>query len=478
MIILALEASTSTAKAAIYDSKEERILNTDSRAFGSAAGDIGSQDPEAVYQCLLTCGRELLCAEGVDIDIIAPVSTWHSFLLLGRKRKPVGQIMTWANNEAGEYVSKFREDNGLDAGFYRKTGCPVHGIYPLWKWKYLQDNRQISKLENLNISSKPGYIFEQLTGEPGVSRSTASGTGLFNIHTLDWDDEILAFSGLNREQLAPLRELDYRAPLSKSAAQKLGLPPGIPVLIPGPDGAFNQIGSGALSGGIMTLSVGTSGALRIAVREPLLPDRPSTWCYYASGGKRLAGAAISGAGNCVDWFKERVNRNNFSLAELDNLAAKINPSKAPYFLPFLYGERCPGWLDGRAGGFFGLRGDHSLGHLYYSILEGVLFNLYHCYRILVQEGRRPKEINVSGGIVNSHLWLQMAADIFAREIAVSRIKDASSLGAVAVALKTAGILDSLEEFRPERGRVIRPKEERAGIYRVRFDQFLEWYTKT
>ncbi|MFW5999623.1 MAG: gluconokinase [Halanaerobiaceae bacterium] len=478
MNILALEASTSAAKAVIYDVEKKQVLNSTDRTYGSDVGNVATQDPEGVWQCLQTCARELLQEEKVEIDMVAPVSTWHSFLLLDEEREPVGEILTWANSEAADYVRQFRDENGLDAGFYRKTGCPVHGIYPLWKWMYLRETGQITLPDRVNISSKPGYIFEQLTGEPGVSRSTASGTGLLNIYSLDWDDDILDFSRLNRGQLAPLRELDYRAPLKKSVAKKLGLNSGVPVMIPGPDGAFNQIGSGALSGGIMTLSVGTSGALRMAVREPLLPERPSTWCYYAGGGKRLAGAAISGAGNCVNWFKEQVNHNNSSLEELDSLAAEVIQSEAPYFLPFLYGERCPGWRDGRTGGFCGLRGNHSTGQLYYAILEGILFNLYHCYRILVEEGESPEEINVSGGIVNSPLWLQMAADIFSRELVVSRIKDASSLGAVAVALKAAGILDSLADFSPAKSSIIRPGEERTGMYRERFDQYLDWYTKT
>jgi gluconokinase len=354
----------------------------------------------------------------------------------------------------------------------------VHSIYPVWKYIHARQNRYQELDPEGHLSSQAEYIFERMTGEVAVSTSIASGTGFMNIHTLEWDQEILDFAGLKKSQLSPIYDFEHTAPLREEAARELGLKPGTPVVLPGPDGALNQVGAGALGEGVMTMSVGTSGAIRLASEVPLLPPQPSTWCYYAAEGKRLAGAAISGAGNCVEWFVNKANLGNTDYRMLDEMAADIDREGAPVFLPFLYGERCPGWDDGRAGGFFDIKAHHGVGDLHYSILEGILFNLYQCYIALTQVGGTPREIRISGGIENSPLWLHMAADIFQREISTSKIEHASTMGAVVAALKVVGAIEDMNAFQPEPGETIVPDEKLGKLYEARFERYMEWYRKT
>ncbi len=478
MNILALEVSTSSAKAFVYSTEKEKIVAQNSIPYKQTIRNIALQDPEVIYHSVIDCARTVLNKGNYEIDIIGLVSTWHSFLLLDKDREPVGKIKTWADTDAAAIAGRHREKEGINKWIYQKTGCPVHSIYPLWKWIYLVAENEVTAPDKLYISSKPEYIFEKLTGEVVISRATASGTGLMNIHKLTWDEEILAYAGIKKEQLAPLCNYNHTASLLKSEADKLGIKEGIPVIVTGPDGALNQIGSGALQEGIMTLSVGTSGALRMVTAKPVLPDKPSIWCYYTAQGKRLAGAATSGAGNCIQWLKNKMLSNNYDFTVLKKLAGQIEPEKAPVFLPFLYGERCPGWQDNRRGGFLGLQGEHSIGHLYYAVLEGILFNLYQSYKILVDTGKLPEEIIISGGITRSNFWLQMAADIFQRDIIISRVKDASTMGAIVIALEKMGVLEKLEDFEPEKKRVISPLEKNIELYQYRFKEYMEWYRQT
>lgn len=89
--------------------------------------------------------------------------------------------------------------------------------------------------------------------------------------------------------------------------------------------------------------------------------------------------------------------------------------------------------------------------MYYSVLEGILFNLYQSYKILIDIDKEPEKIKISGGIINSKIWLQMAADIFQKEIIISNFKDASIMGAVAICLKIKGKLNKLVDFNPDDG---------------------------
>jgi gluconokinase len=326
------------------------------------------------------------------------------------------------------------------------------------------------------FSSQQEYIFEKLTGEIAHSKSIASGSGFFNIHTLDWDDEILEFVSMKRAQLAELYEPTYYKPLKTSVAKELNLPSGIPVIIGSPDGGMNQVGSGAVKNDIMTFSVGTSAALRVAVEKHTLTKNPSTWCYYLGEGKRIAGASTAGAGNCLSWFV-----NNFpgmgqdAYAYFDGLLESVSMKDAPFFMPFLYGERCPGWQDRRLGGFNYLKADHGIKDLYYATLEGVLFNIFHCYEILADIYGIPGEIRISGGILKSACWTQMAADIFHREIVVCDFEHQSLMGASVMALKTLGQIQLLADYKPALGKKVSPNKDLADIYGERFQKYLAIY---
>ncbi|TDO94190.1 gluconokinase [Halanaerobium saccharolyticum] len=479
MYILALEFSTSAVKVTLF-SQEKGIIKNLSKNYDDTIGNMERQSAEELYKFLIKTAAKLINgftkAEKNKIELITLVSTWHSFLVLDQDRKPITDILTWADTSAGETVLKYRENKKISQTVYQKTGCPVHSIYPLWKFIHL--DKSSLKFERLSISSKPEYIFEKLTKRRAISLASASGTGLFNINNLNWDQDILDFAGLSSEQLSPLKEYDFRASLSKKAAQKLDLKSGLPVLLPGPDGAFNQIAAGGLKSKIMTLSVGTSGALRVTSDKAKIPDQPSTWCYYGAEGKRIVGAATSGAGNCTQWFKKKIKENNSNFAELEKSIEDLNKKEAPIFLPFIYGERCPGWQDKRKAQFCEIKGSHFSADLYYAVLEGVLFNLYQSYLIIEEMGLKPEKIRISGGITNSEKWLQMAADIFGRKLIVSNFKDSSTMGSIILGLNALGLIDKLSDYQPEEGKVIDFNSDRHQFYQSRFEKYKYWYQKT
>lgn len=438
-----------------------------------------TQDAEGVYNSIISGIKEILSTYTCEIDAIGLSGIWHSLLLLDEHRKPLTPIFTWADTSPAETVAKYRQDKKLWHLFYNKTGCAIHSIYPLWKIIHLKETQPDIFTKKVHITSQLEYIFEQLTGKSVESKTIASGTGMFNIHNLDWDDEILHFAGINRSMLCELQEPKYMALLKDSMADYLGLKKGLPVIIGGADGALNQIGAGALKKGIMTLSVGTSGALRLAYDKPVIPESTSTWCYYALNGKRLVGAATSGAGNCLEWFKKKAYKSSgFSYKELDEKASKVDIENAPIFLPFLYGERNPGWQDSRQASFMGLKSHHEIGDLYHGVIEGVLFNLYQCYKALTQITGEPKEVRISGGIENSSLWLQMAADIFGRDIITSGIQHMSTVGAAVLALNALGEIKDIEKYEPGYEKRFVPNERASKIYTKRYETYLDYYQRT
>lgn len=471
MAILVLEASTSAAKAMVYD-VEKGVLNLITRMYPTAISDVVTIDAPAMIDLVLDVGRE--AAQGHEIEVIALNCTWHSVLVLDENRQPKTRIMTWAYREAAAIAGAIRADEAMTRTIYHETGCMVHAMYPLYKVMLL---KQLGTIQPTDFVADQGsYLHFCLTGELQASTSLVSGTALMNTHTLGWNERTLEMAGIRESQLPGARHFvkgDTYARLLPEAARVLGVKPGIPVGLPYPDGAMNQVGSGALTPGIMTLSVGTSGALRVTSPTPILPQNPGTWCYYAPD-RYICGAATNGATNCVDWFKATFTPT-MSYKDMDLMVHEAHPQNAPSFLPFLFGERCPGWHDARRGGFVGLTGPHRIPDLYAAMLEGILFNLYQCYELLRTAAQPPSEIRISGGINNSKIWLQMASDLWNQPLRVAKSSQASMMGGAAMGLAAVGIIDEPADFKGDRGYPSEPNPENAPKIRERFEQYLAYY---
>ncbi|HEX7712767.1 MAG TPA: FGGY family carbohydrate kinase [Bacillota bacterium] len=474
MNVVGLEVSTSAAKAVLF-SRGEGVLATSTIPFDGAVSDTVSQDPDGVVEAALQALAEITLHSREPIAGIGLGGTWHSLLLLDKEYRPLERVHTWADLSASSLVSEVRRDSKLVEWFYQRTGCMVHAMYPLWKYLDIKRRRPELVEKTAYLGSSLEYLFMRLTGRQCLSKCLASGSGWFNIRRLDWDSEILDYAGVDPGQLGELKELPEWAPLTVEAAARTGLLAGIPVTVGGADGAMNQIGIGGVIPGIMSFSVGTSGALRITQSEPKLPVTPSTWCYYLYDGKRLAGAATHACSN-LDWFLSNWNSaKGKGYDQYAQEAALIERENAPYFLPFIYGERCPGWREDRSGGFLELRAGHRRADLYYAVLEGILFNLYQCYRSLTATCEAAAEIRISGGIMNSPFWLQLAADIFGREITATSVTNDSTVGAALFALEASGGLADVAEYRPALTDTVQPRAEFRELLERRFQHYLTLY---
>ncbi len=471
MLILVLESSTTSAKAMLYDTAHG-VVDTLSRSYSPAVShqkEVGAQNAHEVFSQTASVGREL--CQGQKINLVVTSGTWHNILVTDADFSPLTPAFTWSYNGAAGVANRLRSDDAFCNAFYQRTGCMVHAIYPAFKLMMLKE--QGFSLANRRLCCQSSYNTYQLTGQAVMSDCSASGSGLVDVHTRNWDTETLNLLDVQAEQLFELTSYHNPLKLSAHGAKQLGLPEGTPVIPSYPDGALNQVGAGALRPGKMTFSVGTSGALRISTTKPALPQKPSTWCYM-SPDSWIIGAATSGACNCIDWFKNLFG-NGVTYADLEE--QDLNVSDAPLFFPFLFGERCPGWQDAWKGGFLSLRPNHTQKDLYHSVQEGVLFNLYQCYQILCQANGAPDEIHLSGGIMNSRKWMQMCADIFGREMHCAHISNVSMVGAAVLGMKALGCIEKLEDYQHQASEILLPNPTMHQLYAQRFTAYKARYEK-
>lgn len=197
MNVIGLEVSTSAAKCALYSAREG-VIDSIEIPFQRDVTDKITQDPEGMVAVALKALKSVAGRNQRDIAAIGLVGTWHSLLLLDKDRRPLRPISMWADLSATPTVAALKQDQKFVQDCYQRTGCMVHTMYPAYKFYHLvRTNPELAE-EVCYLSSQVEYLFQVLTGGQAVSRCTASGTGLLNIHTLDWDERLLDLVGLRR----------------------------------------------------------------------------------------------------------------------------------------------------------------------------------------------------------------------------------------------------------------------------------------
>ncbi|MDD2959251.1 MAG: FGGY-family carbohydrate kinase [Lachnospiraceae bacterium] len=465
MRILALESSTTSAKAMVYDTetKETRIRT---EAYGRMYEEATLHNADIVYEKTMAAGRNVL--QGQSVDVVSLCTAWHSVCLCGQDMKPVTPVYPWSYTGASDICRELRKDEAYVKRYYHTTGCMVNATYPFFKLLMLK--QQGYRLEDYYIMGQGSYNTYRLTGKRVATQCMISGSGLLDIKHKTYASDLLKEAGIPEDRLSELISYEKMYPLGEEGAKLLGISPGIPVVPANSDGGLNQVGVGALAKGVMTFSVGTSGAIRLTTPEALIPETPSTWCYL-SPKSYMSGAAVAGCCICIDWLREQVG-NGISYSDLES--GVIDTRDTPVFLPFVFGERCPGWEDERAGGFSGLRAHHGIKHMYRAVQEGILFNIYHCYQMLTEINEEPTKIKLSGGILNSEAWTQMCADIFQKDMEVDEVQQGSLMGAVVLAMDLMGVKKA-EAFFVEPSRVVKPNPDNAEIYQEKFRRYLKYY---
>ena len=492
MKILALEASTTSAKAMLYDTDTDTPLVRTAPYRRERWAKDPSLEAETVFQCVLEAGRMVLeeYAAGASsvpadvphafVDIIALVGIWHSIVFCDSDLKPLTGVLKWDDTSPSSYCAELRADAAFTDRYYHTSGCMVNAIYPFFKIGWLI--RKGFDLAGCRLMNQGGYNNYRMTGERVTTRCNASGDGLLNIHKREYNWEMLDEFGVPHEAFSRLVDSEETFPLRKEIAERLGVRAGTPVLPSNADGGSNQVGAGALRAGSMTFSVGTSGALRIASDRPVIPQEPSTWCYLSPKGW-LVGAATNGCCNCVDDAKGSLFPASVSYGDIEKMLAEAEGEDAdrvfrtPQFLPFTYGERCPGWNDRKWGGWKDIRPEHDAVDRYIAVQQGVLFNLYQCYMLLTEGWDEPDRILLSGGILQSPFWSRMCADIFGKEMSVTGTEQESLLGGVVMAMESLGLIENAADRTPAVIRTIRPDAGRHAAYSEKFDEYLRLYAR-
>jgi len=280
-----------------------------------------------------------------------------------------------------------------------------------------------------------------LCGKFHVDHSVASSSGLFDVHKLVWSEQALAIAGIPADKLSDcVSAYDNTLRLKKEMASALGLDADTPIVPGASDGCLAHLGSNAMEKGRLSLTIGTSGAVRMASKDYSPDPHCRLFNYRLDEETFIAGGATNNGTVLLNWFcKNFYSGKTADIVGFAETASSVEPGGGGLvFLPYVFGERAPHYNPDLRGAFLGLAQHHTQSHLMRSLIEGICLEIRSIVESVEQSIGDVNEILASGGFVRSTHWLQIMADVLQKEITVHDVNDASSLGAAMMAFKSMG----------------------------------------
>lgn len=475
------------------------VVNETGRVLGFGSSDYAAstlhekwqeQDPLAVLDGMIRSVRAAIEQAGERPGNCARISiggALHSLLALDRFGNPLTGIMTWATGRAAHQAEALRGTSRAQ-DLYRQTGCPVHGMFPMYKVLWLRHERPEVYENTAHFVSAKEFVFAQLTGCHVVDHCLAAGSGFLNIHELRWNAPSLELAGISESHLSALCDPGEIFGVSnQDLADRMGIPLNTPVVLGSADAVNSSLGAGGVLPWQATCMIGTSGALRIISAQPVLDAASRSWCYAIDPKHWLVGGAVNNGGIALSWLQDLFHGAFPQLPQgmeisFDSLAALADHAGIGaggiICLPFFAGERSPNWnLHARAT-FFGLALHHKVEHLARAVLEGISFRFRSVYDVLAEISGDIGQIRASGGFTRSRFWLQTVSDVLNRELVVPTWGETSSLGAALWAIKGPDTLSSLDDIAKliPVSEVCRPDPRNAEIYNRLYGLYADLYS--
>jgi gluconokinase len=457
-MVIALDVGTSSARATLYDPQGRvvpgRFHQVAYKPTLTADGGV-EHDPAVLLEAVATCLDAIIRASRHDdIRGVGVTTFWHGLLGFDAAGQPVTPIFTWADSRSAPDAALLRgalDDRALHA----RTGCHLHSSYWPAKLRWLARERPADVLHVAHWGSIGEHLELALFGETATSVSMASGTGLLDQETLRWDAEAMAAAGVEPERLFPLAEAGGRRGLRAPWSARWPALRGVPWFPAVGDGAASNVGSDCVDPSRIAVNVGTSAAIRLVTGEA--GQAPiGLWRYRVDRRRALVGGATSEGGNVYAWC-----RDVLKLAPPDEveraLAARAPDSHGLTVLPFLAGERAPGWRGDRRATITGLSLSSTALDITHAAMEAVVLRLMLIYARLAPVAATEHRVVASGGAVaHSRVWTRMLADGLGRDIHWSSESEATSRGAALLALEALGVLPDIGAAPGPLGEVFAP----------------------
>jgi glycerol kinase len=441
--VLALDQGTTSSRAIVFD-RRGRIVAAAQREFPQIlpAPGVVEHDPEAIWDSQLTVAREALTRAGVEPRQIAAVGIANqreTVVLWERDSgRPVHHAVVWQSRVSAGICERLKAD-GVEDLVREKTGLVIDPYFSGTKIRYLLDKipslRARAERGEVLFGNVDSFLIWRLThGQCHVTdMSNASRTLLFNLHSLDWDDELLRLMGVPRAMLP--RVMPSSHVYGQSASDLFGTP--LPIAGDAGDQQAATFGQACFQPGAAKNTYGTGCFLLLNTgNQPMKSENKLLttigWCIRDEVTYCLEGSVFV-AGAVVQWLRDGLGLIARS-EDIETLANSVPDSGGVVLVPAFVGLGAPHWDPYARGAILGITRGTTAGHLARAALESMGMQIADLVDAMRRDAGVPLSVlNVDGGASVNNTLMQFQADVLDVTVRRPVVAETTALGAAYLA---------------------------------------------
>ena len=452
--ILSIDQGTTSSRTLVFSPKGD-VLFAAQEEFPQIYPADGwvEHDPEAIWETTLKtlkAAYEYSRSEGLEIAGIGITNQRETSLIWDRKTgKPIYNAIVWQDRRTAQACREIKaryKENKLTA----KTGLLLDPYFSATKAAWILDHvegaRARARQGELAFGTVDSFLIWRLTG--GQSHATdatnASRTNLFNIHTQDWDAELLELFDVPADILPQVKDCADDYGILQSDI--LGEP--IPILGVAGDQQAATIGQSCFNKGDIKSTYGTgcfvilnTGAECITSKNRLL----STVCYRLNGQTTYAlEGSIFIAGAAVQWLRDGIKIIK-EAAETEAMCEGLESNKGVYLVPAFTGLGAPHWDPEARGAIFGLTRDTGRAEIARATVESVVYQTHDLFKAMAEDGVAPTSLRVDGGMVHNSWMVQHLSSVLNIPVDRPKVLETTALGAAYLVGLQAGLYKTLQD---------------------------------
>ncbi|TSA85801.1 glycerol kinase GlpK [Helicobacter mehlei] len=453
--IMALDQGTTSSRTLIFD-KQGRVISMAQKPFSQFFPKPGwvEHDPKEIWATQIATLTEALAKANLDAKNIAALGITNqreTTVLWDRYTgEPIYNAIVWQDHRTADVCEKLKKTH--KEMIQAKTGLVIDAYFSATKIAWILDHvkgaRQKAQQGDLCFGTIDTWLLYNLTKRRVhfTDPSNASRTMLFNIHTLEWDRQLLALFGIPKEIL----------PEVKSSSEIYGhtatrwVECEIPIAGMAGDQQAALFGQMCVEPGMVKNTYGTGCFLLMQTGQQSVTSQNNLLSTIAwkIGGKvsyALEGGVFVG-GAAIQWLRDGA-RMIRTAADIQNLASTVEDNGGVYIVPALTGLGAPYWDQYARGSIFGVSRGSTDGHIARAILEGIAFQVHDIIKEMEKDaGRSCSQIRVDGGASACNLLMQIQADVCNTNIIRPQNVETTAMGAGYLAGLAVGFYEDLEQI--------------------------------
>ena len=451
-MILALDQGTTSSRAILFDrdGAPKAVAQKEFTQIFPKPGWV-EHDPHEIWASQVGVAAEVLGRARVapkDVHAIGITNQRETVVMWDRRSgAPIANAIVWQDRRTADVCDRLKAD-GVEPEVQRRTGLVIDPYFSATKVAWLLANtpgaRALADAGHLAFGTVDSWLVWQLTdgGCHITDASNASRTLLFNIHTGEWDDELLRIFGVPRSVLPSVRASSEAYGLSAASTGLGSIPIGSLIgdqqaalfgqLCTKPGLAKNTYGTGCF----LLQNIGTTPTASTQRLLTTVAWRIGSRTEYALEGSVFIGGAV------VQWVRDGLGLIR-TAPEIEPLAASVADSGGVYFVPAFAGLGAPYWDPHARGAIVGLTRGSTAAHIARAALESIAFQVADLLdAVEADAGRALEELRVDGGAARNDLLMQLQADLLGAPVVRPRVTETTALGAAYLAGLATGFWPS------------------------------------